>query len=171
MKLDDNKIELKINDLNNGYYESNNELIDLEQKISSLKKNLSDANINKNNKEIEYGKELDIFNDLKIKLNKFEVSIDNLNFSISNAQNRLVENYKLTIENAIETYQDQEIEMSESDARFRIENLKIDIQKYGDINLNALTDYEEKKQNMMLILLNMKIVEKLLMKLVAQFMN
>lgn len=145
MKLDDNKIELKINDLNNGYYESNNELIDLEQKISSLKKNLSDANINKNNKEIEYGKELDIFNDLKIKLNKFEVSIDNLNFSISNAQNRLVENYKLTIENAIETYQDQEIEMSESDARFRIENLKIDIQKYGDINLNALTNYEEKK--------------------------
>ncbi|AAF30546.1 chromosome segregation SMC family protein [Ureaplasma parvum] len=144
-KLSKEEIESKISDNWNEYNKKKNELINLKQKIQTLKANLNTANLNKNELEITYNKELEDFYNLDKNITSCESNIDNLNYSIQNVQTRLVDNYKLSVENAIETYQNQEIDMSESAARLRIESLKIDLEKYNDINLNALEEYEEKQ--------------------------
>ena len=68
----------------------------------------------------------------EITLGKYDVKLDNLLINLS-------ENYSLTYEKAA---QDYILEIEEDVARLKINSLKTEINRLGDVNVGAISEYE-----------------------------
>ncbi len=114
-----NKCELKLEALKKEKVNLNNELEEYE---SNLKRENSSYNLK--NKELK---------DLEIDVNRMDVKLDNL-------LNKLNETYSLTYEKAISTYK---LELEEEEARNKVSILKRDIKDLGNINVDAIEEYDK----------------------------
>lgn len=121
------------------YYEKEKEKQELEMSIKNLKQEttyLSDE-IDKlerdskvNNQEF-YKKQQEL-KELEIKVNRADVTLDNL-------LSTLTEDYAMTFEKAKENYF---LEMDKQEARKIVDKCKLEIKKLGDVNLGAIEEYK-----------------------------
>ncbi len=121
------------------YYEKEKEKQELEMNIKNLKQEttyLSDE-IDKlerdskvNNQEF-YKKQQEL-KELEIKVNRADVTLDNL-------LSTLTEDYAMTFEKAKENYF---LEMDKQEARKIVDKCKLEIKKLGDVNLGAIEEYK-----------------------------
>ncbi|MBE6154168.1 MAG: chromosome segregation protein SMC [Firmicutes bacterium] len=109
------------------------------EELNKLKKIKSDLALEINEVESKYHKTNTeynrIQNDLKdkeVKLGKYDVKLDNLLLELS-------ENYSLTYECACSNY---ELELPEELARTKVDLIKKDIFKLGEVNIGAINEYE-----------------------------
>ncbi|AJQ45073.1 hypothetical protein JM47_00045 [Ureaplasma diversum] len=144
--FDPDSAKVKIDDLNLVVANKNQQIKDLEQQMLVARNNANDF------LKLQRSKE-EAFETLKTKFDKLnndstinKMNLEKLDLSINNAASRIVENYEMTVEYATELYANKELELSEAQANFRIENLKTDLAQFKNINLNALAEYEEKQK-------------------------
>jgi len=109
------------------------------EELNKLKKIKSDLALEINEVETKYHKTNTeynkIQNDLKekeVKLGKYDVKLDNLLLELS-------ENYSITYEYACSNY---ELEFPEELARTKVDSIKKDILKLGEVNIGAISEYE-----------------------------
>jgi chromosome segregation protein len=129
----------------------------LNEKISKLnskkdKLNL-EINVARQTKAVSNSK----VSDLDAKLTESRFQIDKYRDSVStnennkikcesvleNAKSRIIDNYRMTLEHAAEVYVD-ELPMSENQARETIAKLRYELDKIGNINMEAASELEEK---------------------------
>jgi len=137
--MKENKLDDEIAKILEQYNEASREKEILEHDIANLRNNKSDIfneitlqeqNYRKANSE--YNK---LQNDLKhkeITLGKYDVKLDSLLINLS-------ENYSLTYEKACMDYV---LEIEEDVARLKINSLKSEINKLGDVNVGAIAEYD-----------------------------
>jgi len=113
-----NKLELEINKLQNQVENLNSELEEFE---FSVKKD--NGLFQTKSKELK---------DLEIEVNRMDVKLDNL-------LNKLNETYSMTYEKAITLYT---LEIEEELARNKVNNLKRQIRELGNVNLDAIEEYD-----------------------------
>jgi len=137
--MKDNKLDDEIAKLLETHSEKQKEKEILEREISNLRKQKSDISNEINAQELKYRQANSEYNklqnDLKhkeITLGKYDVKLDNLLISLS-------ENYSLTYEKAA---QDYVLEIEEDVARIKINSLKSEISRLGDVNVGAIAEYD-----------------------------
>ena len=111
----------------------------LTEELQNFKKQKSDLALEINEVESKYLKTNTIYNSIQnnlkekeVKLGKYDVKLDNLLLELS-------ENYSITYEYATSNF---ELEMPEDMARIKVDALKKDILKLGEVNLGAISEYE-----------------------------
>lgn len=111
----------------------------LTEELQNFKKQKSDLALEINEVESKYHKTNTIYNSIQnnlkekeVKLGKYDVKLDNLLLELS-------ENYSITYEYATSNF---ELEMPEDMARIKVDALKKDILKLGEVNLGAISEYE-----------------------------
>lgn len=123
--------------------EETNEVLEekelLEQELIKLKKKKGDLTLEINEVENTYHTSNSLYNKIQnelkekeIKLGKYDVTLDNLLLDLSN-------NYSMTYEYASKNY---ELDLPLDIARSRVENLRKDISKLGNVNIGAIEEYE-----------------------------
>jgi len=137
--MKDNRLDDEIAKILEEYNEAVKEKELLEHEVGNLRNKKSDIFNEINAQELKYrqaNSEYNKFqNDLKhkeITLGKYDVKLDNLLINLS-------ENYSLTYEKAA---QDYILEIEEDVARLKINSLKTEINRLGDVNVGAISEYE-----------------------------
>lgn len=107
--------------------------------LEKLKKKKSDLILEINEAENKYRKVNSEYNhiqtelkDKEVKLGKYDVKLDNLLLELS-------ENYSLTYEYACSNY---ELDLPEDEARIKVDTIKKDILKLGEVNIGSISEYE-----------------------------
>lgn len=107
--------------------------------LEKLKKQKSELGLEINEVETKYRKVNQEYNSIQnnlkekeIKLGKYDVKLDNLLLELS-------ENYGLTYEYACGNY---ELTMPHEEARLKVDGLKKDIFKLGEVNIGSIKEYE-----------------------------
>lgn len=107
--------------------------------LEKLKKQKSELGLEINEVETKYRKVNQEYNSIQnnlkekeIKLGKYDVKLDNLLLELS-------ENYGLTYEYACGNY---ELTMPHEEARLKVDGLKKDIFKVGEVNIGSIKEYE-----------------------------
>lgn len=107
--------------------------------LEKLKKQKSELGLEINEVEAKYRKVNQEYNSIQnnlkekeIKLGKYDVKLDNLLLELS-------ESYGLTYEYACGNY---ELTMPHEEARLKVDGLKKDIFKLGDVNIGSIKEYE-----------------------------
>ncbi|MFA7689026.1 MAG: AAA family ATPase, partial [Bacilli bacterium] len=129
------KSELKVMDKYYKYSRQKEELSNLIERLTKKKYNLQ---TDINDKELDIKKNNSVYNqkqkqlrDLEIKINRMEVTLDNLLLTLN-------EDYNITFEKAKEIYK---LEISEQEARNEVNILKQKINGYGIVNIGAIEEY------------------------------
>ena len=137
--MKENRLDDEIAELLEKYNETVKEKEVLEHEINSLRNKKSDIFNEINAQELKYRQANSEYNklqnDLKhkeITLGKYDVKLDNLLINLS-------ENYSLTYEKAASDYV---LEIEEDVARLKINSLKTEINRLGDVNVGAIAEYE-----------------------------
>jgi len=109
------------------------------EELNKLKKQKSELALEINEVESKYHKANTEYNrlqnelkDKEIKLGRYDVKLDNLLLELS-------ENYSITYEYACSNY---ELELPEELARTKVETIKKDIMKLGEVNTGSIAEYE-----------------------------
>lgn len=109
------------------------------EELNKLKKQKSELSLEINEVENKYHKRNTEYNQIQnelkekeIKLGKYDVKLDNLLVELS-------ENYSLTYEYACANY---ELELPEEEAREKVDTIKKEIMKLGQVNTGAIAEYE-----------------------------
>jgi len=107
--------------------------------LEKLKQKKSDLTLEINEKENKYRKVNSEYNrvqselkEKEIKLGKYDVKLDNLLLELS-------ENYSLTYEYASSNY---DLDIPEDEARTKVEAIKKEILKLGEVNIGSISEYE-----------------------------
>lgn len=153
----DYKQLVKSNDLTDKSNEWNEQNIEAElvKLVSKKNKINEDLNIARNNKNIFKAQILDQEN----KLNEIRFQLDSARDVVSkhqaekvkcesiieNSKNKINQTYKMTLEFAMANY-NEELPMSDQQAREAIVKLQDDIARLGNINLDALNELEENQK-------------------------
>ncbi len=122
------------------YYKAMNEITELKQNLENLTRKRNSLNedieqiefTRKKENSLVYSKNKEL-KDLEIEANRMEVKLDHL-------LNELNENYSMTYEKAISMYK---LEIEENVARTTVANLKRSIKELGNVNVDAIKEYEE----------------------------
>jgi len=137
--MKENRLDDEIAKLLEQYNEAVKEKEVLEHEISDLRNKKSDIFTEITAQEQKYRQANSEYNklqnDLKhkeITLGKYDVKLDSLLINLS-------ENYSLTYEKAA---QDYILEIEEDVARLKINSLKTEINRLGDVNVGAIAEYE-----------------------------
>lgn len=109
-----------------------NELEKLKKQKSDLALDINEFETKYRKVNQEYSKVQNELKEKEIKLGKYDVKLDNLLLELS-------ENYSLTYEYACSNY---ELDMPEDDARIKVEAIKRDIAKLGEVNIGSIKEYE-----------------------------
>lgn len=130
----------------------NRELNELSIKKDKITQELNVARANKiSNRQIadDYQARLDETKERANKANveqaRAEIELEKANAAIANAKEKISMDYRMTIENAMANY-NKELPMSEAQARETIYQLKVDLDRIGNINMEALAELEEKQK-------------------------
>ena len=108
------------------------ELEKLKKQKSELSLEISEVENKYHKVNLEFNKLQTALKEKEIKLGKYDVRLDNLLLELS-------ENYSLTYEYACSNY---ELDMPEDVARIKVDALKKDIQKLGEVNIGSISEYE-----------------------------
>jgi chromosome segregation protein len=145
----------------------------LEEEIAKLNTNkdkvTQSLNVSRQNKTIHKAK----VDDLEAKLTELRFLIDKHRDTVAghetekvrceavieNARNKINQNYHMTIEYAIEHYND-ELPMSDNQARETISKLQSEIDRLGSINMEAIEELEDKQKRYDELLEQQKELEK-----------
>lgn len=137
--MKDNRLDDEIKVILEKYNEAIKEKEILEHEISELRAKKSDISNEINHQELKYRQANSEYNklqnDLKhkeIMLGKYDVKLDSLLINLS-------ENYSLTYEKACADYI---LELEEDVARLKINSLKTEINRLGDVNVGAIAEYD-----------------------------
>ena len=143
--LTDSKLELnsKHVDLETELLELQSESENLKTQIKIKRNTLIDLNnwLSKNSLE-----KSDKENELRSLIDKSSEKInarDKAEFYIKNANERLIEGYNLTLENARENYK---LEIDREEARTIVSEIKAEIKALGYVNVDSIEQYEEIKE-------------------------
>jgi len=123
----------------NQYYESVNEKNNIENKLSLLIKNKEDLYNELSDYELSIKKDNALFNEKNNELKQLEIDVNRKDVKLDNLLNNLSENYSLTYEDAINKYK---LEIDENIARSKVNNLKRQIKDIGNVNLDAIEEFE-----------------------------
>jgi len=131
----------------------NKQLAELQNKKEKVIQELNLARVTKNtNRQIydDYQAKLDETRELVDKAraeeSKAEIDQEKAKAIIQNAKDKISLDYRMTLENALSQYQDKELPMSDAQARDTIYQLRVDLDKIGAINQEALKELEEKQK-------------------------
>lgn len=108
------------------------ELEKLKKQKSELSLEISEVENKYHKVNLEFNRVQTALKEKEIKLGKYDVRLDNLLLELS-------ENYSLTYEYACSNY---ELDMPEDIARIKVDALKKDIQKLGEVNIGSISEYE-----------------------------
>jgi len=138
-EIGDNKLDIKLVSI---LEESNQvasekdiafgELEKLKKQKSELSLEISEVENKYHKVNLEFNRVQTALKEKEIKLGKYDVRLDNLLLELS-------ENYSLTYEYACSNY---ELDMPEDIARIKVDALKKDIQKLGEVNIGSISEYE-----------------------------
>ncbi len=137
--IGDNKLDAKlVSILEEASQVASEKDIALEE-LNNLKRQKSELSLKINEVENKYHKTNTTYNqiqnelkDKEITLGKFDVKLDNLLLELSDT-------YSLTYEYACSNY---ELTMPEEEARLKVDEIKKDIVKLGEVNTGAISEYE-----------------------------
>ncbi len=128
------------------------ELAQLESKKDKIVQDLNVARATKQtNRQIadDYQARLDETRTLVNKANaeqaRAEIDLEKAKAVIENAKARISSEYRMTVENAINSYT-KELPMSDAQARDTISQLRFELDQIGAINMEALKELEEKQK-------------------------
>ena len=134
-----NTLNLEEQEVLNQYYESVNEKNNIESKLNTLIKNKDNLNNELSDYELSIKKENVLFNEKNNELKQLEIDVNRKDVKLDNLLNILSENYSLTYEDAINKYK---LEIDENIARSKVNNLKRQIKDIGNVNLDAIEEFE-----------------------------
>ena len=122
------------------YYEVLEKKEKTELYLNNLNKRKDDLNSELSDYELMIKKENSLFNEKKEVLNQLEITVNRLDVKLDNLLNILSETYSLTYDAAKAKYK---LEMEESLARTKVNNLKRQIKEIGVVNLGAIEEFME----------------------------
>ena len=123
----------------NQYYETLNNKNNLENNLNLLIKNRDDINNELSDYELTIKKDNALFNEKNNELKQLEIDVNRKDVKLDTLLNTLSENYSLTYEDAISKYK---LEIDESIARSKVNNLKRQLKEIGNVNLGAIEEFE-----------------------------
>lgn len=141
----------------NMYYEKEKEKNEYISKINVIKESINTINDEILTKEKEYKINNSLFykksnelKELEIKVNRYDVKIDNLLSTLTN-------DYSVTFERAKENYF---LDIEPSEARKIVDKCKFEIKKLGDVNIGAIDEYDRVSKRLEFLNNQMKDLEK-----------
>lgn len=147
LSSDTNKSEVVIQDFENEL----NELISIQNKTMSELKELDEI---KQSTHDQLSKYSSIYDEFQNKLNTLinqntsnEIKLNNTKNHISNVEERLLNAYGITIQNAIEEY-NQPLDITLNEARLIINSLGAEIKELGNINFAALETLNAREEEL-----------------------
>jgi chromosome segregation protein len=112
---------------------------ELSKLIERLTKKKHELQNDLNDKESDIKKSNSIYNQKQKELRDFEIKINRLEVTLDNLLLTLNEDYNITFEKAKETYK---LETPEKEARNEVNVLKQKINEYGIVNIGAIEEYD-----------------------------
>ena len=144
LKDNDNLLKGKINEeeekIINMFYEKEQEKETIKQEIDNLTKKKNSLEEELENYELSLKKENGLVTYKNNELKELEIKTNRMDVKLDTLLNNLNENYHLTYEKAKTNYR---LELKESIARTKVNNLKKELTQIGEVNLLAPTQYEE----------------------------
>ncbi len=122
------------------YYDEVNNKNLLENSINALFKERDDLNSSLSDYELSIKKDNTLFNEKNNELRQLEIDVNRKDVKLDNLLNTLSENYSLTYEDAINKYK---LELDENVARNKVNNLKRQIKEIGNVNLDAIEEFDK----------------------------
>lgn len=135
----DNQIFKLEDELIKKYYAEEAEVDHLNQQLSKIKIDSESLTSTINELEHKIKTQNTNFNRYQNELKEAEINTNRLEVKLDYALNYLNEEYSITFEKAITDYQ---LSIDINDARIRVNKLKHQIKKLGDVNLGAIEEYE-----------------------------
>ncbi len=133
--------------------ELNKELNDLLTKKDKVVQELNVARVSKTtNRQIyeDYQAKLDetraLVDKARAEQTHAEIDQEKAKAAVSYAKERISQEYRMTIDNAVEIYGSKELPMTDAQAKETIYQLKVDLDRIGAINMEALKELEEKQK-------------------------
>ncbi len=107
--------------------------------LEKLKQQKSDLSLQINEIEAKNHKESALYNHIQTSLKEKEVLLGKYDVKLDNLLLTLSENYSITYEYATKNY---ELEIDEEEARINVDNLKKEINRLGEVNTGAISEYK-----------------------------
>lgn len=134
-----NSLNDKEQEILNKYYKA----LEEKDKLESIVKELTNSRDNLNSRLEEYEfslrRENSLYNSKNKELNRLEIEVNRIDVKLDTLLNKLSETYNITYERACATYK---LEIDEDIAREKVNNLKNEIKELGNVNLDAIVEYE-----------------------------
>ncbi len=131
----------------------NKQLNDLTTKKEKIVQELNVARVSKTqNRQIyeDYQAKLDetrtLVDKARAEQAHAEIDLAKAKATIENAKEKISQEYRMTIDKALEMYADKELPMTDAQARETIYQLRVDLDRIGAINMEALKELEEKQK-------------------------
>ncbi len=138
-EIGDNKLDKKLVSI----LEESNEVASEKDiafsELEKLKKQKSDLSLLINEVETKYHKINQEYNRIQYELKEKEVSLGKYDVKLDNLLLELSENYSLTYEYACRNF---ELDLPVDMARSKVENIKKEISKLGEVNTGSIAEYE-----------------------------
>lgn len=137
--IGDNKLDKKLVSILEETNQVASEKEILMQELNNLKKQKSELALEINEFESKYHKTNAAYNSVQNNLKEKEVKLGRYDVKLDNLLLELSENYSITYEYATSNY---ELDLPEDIARTKVDALKKDIIKLGEVNIGSITEYE-----------------------------
>jgi chromosome segregation protein len=124
------------------FYKAKEEKDNLEEELLRLQKNKTDLQESLSEFEFSVRRENSLYNSKSKELKELEIEVNRLDVKLDNLLTELNENYSITYEKAVTIYH---LDIEEDEARNRVSNLKKAIKELGNINLDAIEEYDAVK--------------------------
>lgn len=123
----------------NEYYQVVKEKDELESELAKLRNKKNNLTTDLEEFEFSLKRENSLFNTKNRELKDLEIEVNRMDVKLDNLLNKLNETYSMTYEKAVTLYK---LEIDEEEARTKVSNLKRIIRELGNINLDAIEEYE-----------------------------
>ncbi len=136
--LQENKLDAKLQEILEAYYQKNGEKESLEKELDNLKNQKNETFLKLNDLEKEKSAKNSNYNELMKQLKNKEVELGKLDVLLDNLLNTLNETYNMTYEKAARDYP---LEVNKNEAKQQISLFKKEIEKYGEVNTGAIAEF------------------------------
>lgn len=133
------KLSIEEENILKEYYESIKQKDETTNLISKLEDEKIDIEEEKEQFEYQLKKENTLYNTKNKELKELEIEVNRLDVKLDTLLNTLNETYNMTYEKAISLYK---LELDEELARTKVNTLKRNLKEIGDVNLNAIEQYD-----------------------------
>lgn len=138
--LINNEISKEEDEVLKEYYKAVEEKNKIEVSLNKLENDVQTLTSELEEFEYSVKKDNSVFQSKNMELKNLEIEVNRMDVKLDNLLNRLNETYNMTYEHAITLYS---LDVDSDVARSKVNNLKRQIKELGNVNLDAIDEYEK----------------------------